>query len=40
MVQMKTSKQSALLITQSKNIIDTIRSLLEVKTDIPLFKVH
>lgn len=36
MVQMKTSKQSALLITQSKNIIDTIRSLLEVKTDITI----
>ena len=33
---MKTSKQSALLITQSKNIIDTIRSLLEVKTDITI----
>lgn len=31
---MKTSKQSILLITQSKNIIDAIRSLLEAKTEI------
>lgn len=31
---MKISKQSTLLITQSKNIIDTIRSLLETKTEI------